>query len=124
MKKTIKQIIFTEVSLFIIFQILLYLVKGNGYIIYATFPIVIFLMFFTFFYLSILITSSVMFFNVKQEFLKNPGSVYEFLLKYRLLIFFHFIFYGYLLMFSYYSFHSVYFHDIRNVVRALLSLIL
>jgi hypothetical protein len=89
MRQAIKQIIYTELVLFITFQLLLYIIKGGGYIISATVPIMVLLSIFTLIYLIITIVSSVLSIKVKQEFLNRPSSIWEFLLRYRLLIFFY-----------------------------------
>ena len=111
MKRTLRDVCVINSYSFIFFVFVSAFIKGTAYVISAIFYALFFLVFLSVFYLVFLFTMTLISGKFKEIMETQQESFILWLLKYRILVFMNLLFYGYLLLFSFYSFHKLFFRD-------------
>lgn len=111
MKRTLRDVCVVNSYSFIFFVFISAFTKGTAYVIHAIFYALFFLVFLSLFYLVFVFAITLISEKFKEIMQTRHESLMLWLLKYRILVFMNLLFYGYLLLFSFYHFHRLFFRD-------------
>ena len=118
--KSFKHLLLIQVFIFLIFH-LTFFIKGIMFSIY----LFQFTILFSVLWLSINLISQLIFnkfilqIETKEQLEYSKCGFIKYIIKYRVFIFINFIFFTYLLVFSFLAGHQIYFHDMNSIMQFL-----